>query len=73
MSISQIAPFLTGISEYEPLPKYYFMYEDHFSHEAFQKHFVATKRITFGFLKDWTWHINEKRKFPWSFLLPRIC
>jgi hypothetical protein len=64
MSISQMAPFLTGTPTDEPPPRYYFMYEDHFSHEAFQKHFVATKKVTFGFLKDWTWHINAKRTFP---------
>lgn len=69
MSISQTSRFLGGLPKDEPTPKYYFMYDDHFTHASFLKHIVATKKITIGFLTDWTWHINSKRRLLSTFLL----
>jgi hypothetical protein len=62
MSMNQMGHFLGGIPAGTPKPQYYFMYEDHFTHEAFRTELLSKKVVTLGHLKDWTWHINCNRK-----------
>ena len=66
MSIKQIQDFLVPYKgpsqnlEDETARTWYFMYDHHFSWVEFKRRFPGSKEFGLGWLRDWTWHINEQ-------------